>query len=253
MADAIRKNELFTTSIRDLTNLGFGVAEYKGKVVFISGAVPGDKVEAKIIKVGSSFCIGKVENYIEYSKHRASNRCHIEKCRSCAYKCVSTDMERKLKESFVKGEFSKAGLSDIEVLPLVDSPKDTEYRNKAQYPVCRGKDGKIKIGFYAPKSHTVTEAADCPLSPSIFTEILEKLRSFFEKRGISAYNEESCNGLIRHIYLRKGESTGEVLLTLVINGSDLPHSDELVATLTEAFPSIVGILLNENTDRKSVV
>ncbi|MBR5139870.1 MAG: 23S rRNA (uracil(1939)-C(5))-methyltransferase RlmD, partial [Clostridia bacterium] len=132
-------------------------------------------------------------------------------------------------------------------------PKASEYRNKAQYPIAKGKNGEYVIGFYAPKSHRVTEAAACPLAPKVFAEINEVLRELFKKESYSVYNEESCEGLLRHIYLRRGEVSGEILLTIVINGKELPGTDRLVKAITENFPSVVGILLNYNLENTNVI
>ena len=249
----IKKNDVFIAEIEDITNLGFGVARYRGRVVFIADAVPGDTAEIKIIKVGASFCVGKVMNYIGYSGHRVDYRCSIEKCRACAYKSIHILEETRVKETFVKGEFKKAGLPDVKIMPLTLTQKEKEYRNKAQYPIAKAADGSIKIGFYAPKSHNVCEAASCPLSPEIFKEILEELRSFFEEKSISVYDEKSGEGLLRHIYLRRGEKSCEILLTLVINGSSLPYSDELCGIICKKFPDTVGILLNENRKNTNVI
>ena len=115
------------------------------------------------------------------------------------------------------------------------------------------KNGGYVIGFYAPKSHRVTEAADCPLAPAVFENIIEALREFFAKYSLSVYDESTGEGLLRHIYLRRGEISGEVLLTLVVNGNSLPHSDELVDDLTEKFPELVGILLNVNKEDTNII
>jgi 23S rRNA (uracil1939-C5)-methyltransferase len=127
------------------------------------------------------------------------------------------------------------------------------YRNKAQYPVSRDKDGKYHIGFYAPKSHRVTDAVDCPLAPDVFTDILREVRDFLAKHSISTYDEESGEALVRHIYLRRGEVSGEILLTVVINGTSLPHSNDLVDRITKKFPEVVGILTNENTKDTNII
>ena len=148
---------------------------------------------------------------------------------------------------------SVKGLSEVEVVSVTPSPKTESYRNKAQYPVAKTKSGDFLIGFYAPKSHRVTEASSCPLAPKIFGEINEALRGFFKKYNFTAYDEESGEGLLRHIYLRKGEVSGEILLTVVINGSALPHSSELVELISKSFPSVVGILVNENKNSTNVV
>lgn len=250
---SLKKNDIFTEEIVDITNLGFGVAKHEGKVIFISGAVSGDVVRGKVIKVTSSYLVGRVLEFIRYSPHRVDNRCKNVACHSCAYKCLDYEYEKELKEEAVRQIFKKSGLADVEIMPLICSPATHGYRNKAQYPVTRDKNGNYIIGFYAPKSHRVTEAADCPLAPESFSEILEVLRSFFEEFSISTYDEESGEGLLRHIYLRRGEVSKEILLTLVINGDTLPESDILIDRLTEKFPSIVGILLNINKEQTNVI
>ncbi len=243
----LKKNDCLTTEIIDITNLGFGVAKIDGQVIFVSGAVPGDVAEIKMIKIGSSFSVGRVEKYIKLSPRRVEGRCENNLCRSCAYKCLSYEYEKDLKEESVRQIFKKSGLSDVKILPLVGSPTERCYRNKAQYPIAKDKNGAYVIGFYAPKSHRVTEAADCPLAPEIFGKIIETLREFFAKHNVSVYDESTGEGLLRHIYLRRGEVSGEVLLTLVINGDTLPHSKDLVADLSAKYTELVGILLNVNT------
>ena len=249
----LRKNDIILSEIIDITNLGFGVCRTDGAVVFVSGTVPGDVAKIKIIKVTSSYSIGRVEELIKPSDLRVEDRCENLACRSCAYKCLSYDYEKGLKEESVRQIFKKSGLSEVEILPLVGSPCQLGYRNKAQYPVAKDKNGEYIIGFYAPKSHRVTEAASCPLAPDAFPKILEALRTFFKKTELSVYDEEKGEGLLRHIYLRRGEVSGEILLTLVINGTSLPHSDELVAIVTESFPEIVGILLNINRESTNII
>lgn len=250
---SLKKNDVFTSEIIDITNLGFGVAKQDGAVVFVSGAVPGDVAEIKIIKVGSSFMVGRIEKFLKKSDERANDRCHRELCHSCAYKCLNYEYEKGLKEEAVRQIFKKSGLNEVKILPLVASPDEKAYRNKAQYPISRDKNGEYIIGFYAPKSHRVTEAADCPLAPSVFAEINEVLREFFAKHDISVYDETTGEGLLRHIYLRRGEISGEILLTLVLNGNKLPCSDELVSILSEKFSQIVGILINVNKKNTNII
>ncbi len=249
----LKKNDVITLNIEDLTNLGFGVGKVNGAVVFVSGAVTGDVAEVKIIKSASSYYIGKIEKMIKLSEIRGEERCKNTKCRSCAYKCIKYAEELKIKENIVRSAFLKEGLSDVKVAPTVPSPREHEYRNKAQYPIARDKNGEYVIGFYAPKTHTVCEAADCPISPAIFSEILEVLRAFFKKHDLSVYDETSGQGLLRHVYLRRSEESGEVLVTIVINGSTLPYADELKSTLTESFENVCGLLLNVNEEDTNVI
>ncbi len=249
----LKKNDVLVLEVSDITNLGFGVARADGQVVFISDAVPGDTVEARIIKPASSYAVGRVERYIRRSEDRVEGRCGIGACRSCAYKAISYEKELKIKEDSVRHTFKKAGLGEVKVEPVVPSPTTARYRNKAQYPIALGRDGEYLIGFYAPKSHRVAEAAGCPLAPEGFEGILESCREFFREKKLSVYDEEIGTGLLRHVYLRRGEVSGEVLLTLVINGESLPCSHEFVSKITEAHPEVVGILLNVNKKDTNVV
>ena len=248
----LKKNQILDVEIIDITNLGFGVAKVGGEVIFISDTIPGDKAKIKIIKVASNYAIGKVEELTSLSTDRAE-RCDIRLCKACAYKCLDYKKEAKLKEESVRQIFKKAGLPEVEIGKIITSPETTHYRNKAQYPVSRDKDGKYLMGFYAPKSHRVCDAVDCPLAPDVFADILREVRDFLGKHNISTYDEESGKGLLRHIYLRRGEISGEVLLTMVINGTSLPHSDELIERITKKFPQVVGILTNENTRDTNII
>ena len=248
----MKKNEIVDLRIEDITNLGFGVAKLSGLVVFVSDTVPGDYVRCKVIKVATSYIVARVEEYLERSCERAV-RCENKLCKSCAYKNISYEYEKSIKEKSVRQDFLKAGLKEVEVMPLVASPSELFYRNKAQYPVASDGKGGYRIGFFAPKSHRVTEAADCALAPAIFKELIEELRTFFTRHSLTAYDEESGAGLLRHIYLRRGEVSGEVLLTLVINGDRIPGEDDLVKTVSEKFPTVVGILLNINKESTNVI
>ena len=249
----MKKNDVLRLEIVDITNLGFGVGRHEGQVVFVSDAVKGDVVRAKIIKAGSSFSVGRVEEYIKLSELRIDGRCSNGGCKSCAYKAIRYEEELKIKEETVRQIFKKSNLDSVTVSPIVGSPSVREYRNKAQYPVSMNKNGEYLIGFYAPKSHRVTEAADCALAPDIFSNINETLRTFFKENTLTVYSEETGEGLLRHIYLRRGEVSGEVLLCLVINGDSLPCSERMVKIITEKFPEVVGILLNVNKDNTNVI
>ena len=249
----LKKNDVIKLNIDDLTNLGFGVGRYGGEVVFVSDTVPGDTVMAKIIKAAKSYSVARVDKFITYSQKRCDTRCHITACKSCAYKHIGYGDELDLKRNTVKGAFLHEGLTDVEVHPATPSPDLHFYHNKAQYPISIDKNGNYTIGFYAPKSHRVTEARDCPLAPAVFAEILYTLADFFKKYAISVYDEESGKGLLRHVYLRRAEIGGEILLTLVINGDSIAKEDELVRIIAEKFPDVVGILINENTKNTNVV
>ncbi len=249
----LQKNQTVTLAIEELNNLGFGVGRVAGEVVFVSGAVDGDTVLARIIRPHAKYAIAKVEEIITPSPHRAMSPCSSRGCGACAYLAVSEEHEADLKVATVKTAFQKAGMADVAIEPLLKTGERYRYRNKAQYPVAQDKNGNLQIGFYAPRSHRVVPAIDCPLGDASFPPILHTLHAFFTKHRTSAYDEETGKGLLRHIYLRRGTVSGEILLTLVINGKSLPHATELVATLRAAHPDIVGILLNINQENTNVI
>ena len=249
----LKKNDTLTIEIVDLTNLGFGVGRHAGQVVFVSDTVVGDIAEVKIIKVNKSYAVARLEKLITPSKMRIDARCQISGCKSCTYRLISYEDELRLKCDSVRAAFRREGLSDVSVLDTLPSPAECEYRNKAQYPIAKNKDGEYVIGFFAPKSHRVTEARRCPLAPRVFGDILDLLARFFKDYDLSVYDETSGKGLLRHVYLRRGEVSGEILLTLVINGDSIPKESELVHRVCEAFPDVVGILINTNDKDTNVV
>ena len=249
---AFKKNQCVTVEINDLTDLGFGVGRVDGAVVFVSDTVPGDVCEVKLIKVNKTYLVGRVEKYIKKSDMRVSDRCSERACKSCAYKNVSYGCEASFKEDGVRRIFGTSALEGIATAPITVSPNETRYRNKAQYPIALV-DGEYRVGFFAPKSHRVTPITDCPLTPEVFSRICDELCKFFKKHSVSVYDEESGNGLLRHIYLRRGEVSGEILVTVVINGTALPKEQEMVERILAKFPNTVGVLINVNTESTNVV
>ena len=249
---AFKKNQCVTVEINDITDLGFGVGRVDGAVVFVSDTVPGDVAQVKIIKVNKTYLVGRVEKYIKKSDMRVSDRCDERACKSCAYKNISYACEASFKEEGVRRIFGTSALEGITTASVTASPNAKRYRNKAQYPIALI-DGEYKVGFFAPKSHRVTPIADCPLTPTVFSEICAELCAYFKENAISVYDEESGSGLLRHIYLRRGEVSGEILVTVVINGKTLPSEKSLTERITEKFPSVVGVLINVNTENTNVV
>lgn len=249
----MKKNEIITLEISDMTNLGFGVGKHEGMVVFVSDAVIGDTLEAKIIKITSSYAVAKLERLIIPSNERTEPRCKERLCHSCAYKSVSYGCELRIKRNDVISAFKKSGLPDVIVNETLPSPKLLNYRNKAQYPISMDKNGEYIVGFYAPKTHRVTEARNCPLAPKEFPEILSTLTAFFKRYKLSVYDEQSGKGLLRHIYLRRGEVSHEIMLTIVINANSLPHAEELAALIKEKHKEIKCLLLNVNCENTNII
>lgn len=249
----LKKNELHRVKIIDLNNLGFGVAKIEGVTVFVGGAVDGDEMDVRIILVHKTYAVARIEKMILPSPHRINTpACTKTACGGCAYQSITYTHEKALKENYVKQAFRKAGVPGVTVLPLLSCDKTEGYRNKAQYAVGADKEGKCVAGFFAPRTHRLVEAADCPLADRAFSPIVKTVIDLANRNGITPYDEQTGNGILRHIYLR-ASSQGEVLLTLVINARSVPKEKELVAHLIGKHKNIVGIYLNIHTAKTNVI
>lgn len=251
----LKKDDRVVLEITDLNNLGCGVGRADdGRVVFVKGAVTGDVVEAKIIKVNKNFAVARQEKLITASP------CRIEKdiceaplsCGGCVYRHITYEHELKIKADYVKNAFLKVGLRDVSVLDVMSTGKITGYRNKGQFPLTTVK-GRVAAGFYAQKSHNIIPFDKCAIQNDSFAPIVAEVCRFATDVGIDVYNEETGRGILRHVYLRAAEKTGQVMLCVVINADSLPYSDELCERIRERFPFVSGILLNVNKKNTNVV
>ena len=256
----IKKNDIIELEITDLNNLGCGVGRTEdGITVFVKGAVTGDRVLAKIIKVASSFLVGRLEKILVSSENRMDGQGLRQKdctapnsCGGCIYRNIKYEHELELKRDYVKNAFRKAGLPDVAVLDTAHTERVTGYRNKGQYPV-REVGGRIKAGFFASKTHDLIPCDNCLLQPEIFGEIVAFVVGFAEKNKIRAYDEEKGKGLLRHIYLRIAEKTGQIMVCLVINGDKMPYVERFAEELVEKFPSVTSVMLNVNKKNTNVI
>ena len=198
----MQKNELIRLRITDINNLGCGVGHLEnagadsGKTVFVRGGVTGDELEAKVIKVTGSYLVARPERILKPSPHRTEeDLCTAALgCGGCAYRHITYAHELELKRQYVENAFRKAGLPQVEVEVVRHTDSIVGYRNKAQYPVQKGKDGKLQAGFYANSSHRIVPADNCRLQPPVFGEIVAFLCQFADRHGISAYHEETERG-----------------------------------------------------------
>ena len=256
----IKKNEFIELDIIDLNNLGCGVGKTDGGVVvFVRGAVTGDRVLAKIIKVSSSFLVGRLEKIIVSSPNRMNGEgarkvdCKAPaSCGGCVYRNITYEHELTLKRDYVKNAFRKVGLQYVEVTDTAHTERVTGYRNKGQYPV-REVGGRVRAGFFAAKTHDLIPCESCLLQPDIFGEIVAFVTEFAEKNKIKAYDEESGKGILRHIYLRIAEKTGQIMVCLVINADKMPSSERFAAKVVEKFPSVTSVMLNVNKKNTNVI
>ena len=256
----IKKNDIIELDITDLNNLGCGVGKTAdGMAVFVKGAVTGDRVEAKIIKISSSFLVGRLERIIKSSPNRMDGEglrksdCKApQSCGGCVYRNIKYEHELILKRDYVKFAFRKAGLPEVVVLDTAHTERVTGYRNKGQYPV-REVKGRVKAGFFAAKTHDLIPCDSCMLQPDIFGEIVAFVTDFAEKNKIKAYDEESGRGILRHIYLRIAEKTGQIMVCLVINADKMPASEKFATEVVEKIPSVTSVMLNVNKKNTNVI
>ena len=252
MIDNIKKDDIFEVEITDLNNLGNGVGRIGGRVVFVRGAVTGDKARVRIIKVNKSFLVARLEEIIFPSSFRAEGFCMSPlSCGGCVYRHITYEHELELKHNYVRNAFLKAGVS-ADVLPVISAGRECGYRNKGMFPLTKVK-GKVRAGFYAAKTHNVVPIDKCSIQNPVFCDIVEFVCVLADELSWSVYDEESGRGLLRHVYLRIGEKTGQVMLCLVINGTELLHSDAFVKRIKDRFPCIVSIMLNFNFKDTNVV
>lgn len=252
---SIKKNDEIILSVYDMNNLGAGIARTdEGMTVFVMGAVTGDKVRAKVIRVTKSYAVARLVEVLEPSVHRCNGTpCDAPaSCGGCCYRNISYEYELSIKREHIISVFRREGLGDIEIEPVRSAGEQYGYRNKAQYPVRQSK-GKMKAGFFASKTHDIIPADRCMLQPSVFSDIVRYVLGYFEEHGLDAYDEESGRGLLRHIYLRQGKATCEIMLCLVINADTLEGSDLFAREVMERFGNIVSCMININKRNTNVV
>lgn len=254
MPERLVRGDRVELEITDLNNLGCGVGRHDGAVVFVRGAVSGDRVAATVIKVNKSYYVAKLDEVLRPSEHRLlKGVCTApECCGGCVYRHITYEYELELKREMVREAFRRAGVA-TEVLPTRTTGRICGYRNKAQFPVARGRDGHLRAGIYASKTHNIAGGCDCQLQPGIFGRIAESICRFGDEAGWQPYDEITGRGLLRHIYLRRGEVSGDITVCLVINGERLPEDAALCRRLTAEFPDIGGIMINVNRQSTNVI
>ncbi len=251
----LRKNDIIELDITDINNLGCGVARLPdGRVVFVNGAVTGERIRAKLIKLNTGFAVGRLEEILTHSemRHDGDDCRSANSCGGCVFRHIKYEYEKEIKQNYVRHAFLKAGLPEVAVGELHSTDGITAYRNKAQYPFVMTKEG-VKAGFYAVRSHNVVPAPSCSLQPEFFGEILGYVCDFADRHGYTVYDEQSGKGLLRHLYLRYGQGTGEIMLCLVINGKGIPNESEFVNFINQKHPNIKSIYLNFNEKNTNVV
>ena len=249
----LKKNQIEEAVITAMSSDGNGIAKMDGMVVFVPYTAVGDRLKIKIVKVQKNYAFGIVQEILIPSKDRVEDSCPIyQRCGGCAFRHISYQAELRHKAEFVESNLKRLGGVTPQMLPITPSPLQKEYRNKAQYPV-REIDGAVQAGFFAKRSHRVISCAGCDLQPAFFQDILEYTKQFLQDKKISAYEEQSGRGTVRHLYLRWGEVSGEVMVCLVVNGDKLPFAQEYVNGLLKVCPKVASVVLNINKEKDNVI
>ena len=249
-----RKNDILTLDIEDCGVDGEGIGKADGFTVFVKDAVIGDTVTAKIIKAKKNYGYGRLMEVLKPSPYRVEPKCEFARqCGGCQLQALSYDQQLVFKTNKVKGHLERiGGFTDIPMEPIIGMDELFHYRNKAQFPVGRNKEGKIVTGFYAGRTHNIIENRDCALGVAENKEVLDRVIAHMEKYGIEPYNEATGKGLVRHVLVRYGFTTKEIMVCLIINGDKLPSSEKLLEKLTK-IPGMTSITYNINKEKTNVI
>ena len=251
----LQKNQILTLRIERLSSDGSGVAHSAdGEAVFVPGTAPGDEARVRIVKDCGRYAFGILDELLTPSPDRVPVDCPVAgPCGGCSLRHLDYAAELRAKQESVLDAFRRIGGLEVPVLNILPSPDVDRYRNKVQFPVGVDKNGAPCIGFFAGRTHRIVPCPDCKLQPSVLNEIGNALCAFFARQGIRPYDEQSGKGLVRHIFLRRGAHSGQIMVCLVCTRAKLPHAEQLCTALREQFPAISTILLNVNAQNTNVI
>ena len=252
----MKKNEMTNVTIEDIGVNGEGIGKVDGYTLFVKDALIGDEIEAKVMKAKKNYGYARMMNILKSSEHRVAAKCPVARqCGGCQIQELSYEEQLRFKEKKVRQNLERIGGFSSEFIdevmePICGMEKPFYYRNKAQFPFGTDKEGHVVTGFYAGRTHQIIPNKECALGVKENKEILEIIVDFMEKYHVSAYNEETQKGLVRHALIRYGFTTKEIMVCLVINGDKIPHSEKLVENLCklDGMTSITCSINKENTN-----
>ncbi len=250
----IEKNKIYTAECVSLGSDGEGIVKIDGFTVFVNGMLPKEKGKILIVKVKKSFGYGKLTELLETSPQRTAPPCpYYKTCGGCSVQHMSYKAQLEFKRNKVRDCVERiGGIFGAEYPETVGMDNPRNYRNKAQYPIGKDKNGRTLIGFYAPRSHRITDIDGCMLQMDGSDEIIRITREYIDKYGVPVYDETKHTGLLRHVITRISRSTGEMMVTYVVNGNKLPHSAELIEEL-EKTGYVASVVLNINREKTNAI
>ncbi len=250
-----QQGDLVEVDIVDLNDRGDGVGRNQGRVVFVPDTVTGDKVKVRLVRVKPKYAHGKLEEILEPSEQRIRPQCIVaDKCGGCQWQHVDYGYQQVAKQDQVVQALERiAGFSNPPVAPILTAGKPLSYRNKVTYPLGRSATGNVQAGYYRQGTHQLINLNACPVQDDRLDPLLAEIKQDIEKRGWSIYNEERHQGKLRHLAIRIGQQTGEILLTLISTHRDLDGLEEQAEAWLERYPELVGVCVNVNRDRGNVI
>ena len=250
----LKKNEEYVVEIIDNGFQGEGIAKIDGQAIFIPEAIKGEKIKVLIVKVLTSHAFGKIIEIIEKSDVRQMYDCSTYKrCGGCNLRHIKYKETLNLKQNIVQNLVNKNLKTNIEVKETIGMENPLQYRNKAQYPVGFDEEGNPSIGVFAKRSHEIIPIKKCFIQNEEAEKIAKYIFEFLNKNNISIYNEKACKGLIRHIVIKVGIKTNEIMCILVINGNKIPKENELIEKITSKYSNVKTIVKNINKENTNVI
>ena len=256
----VQKNQIYPVDITDMGTEGEGIGHLEdGYTLFVKDALMGDKILARIVKPKKNYAFARLEKIVEPSPDRVEPLCaYARQCGGCQIQALSYEKQLAFKDNKVRNNLIRIGGFSPELVDsIMEAPCGMEqpfyYRNKAQFPVGTDKNGRMVTGFYAGRTHSIIENRECALGVAENRQILDLVIGFCEEKNIPAYDEETGKGLLRHILTRKGFSTGQMMVCLIINGASFPDVEELADRLFAQVPGMTSFSLNFNTEKTNVI
>ena len=249
-----KKNDLLTVVIEDMGHDGEGIGKAAGYTLFIKDAVIGDTVEAKIMKAKKNYGYARLMKVLKPSPYRVEPKCPCARaCGGCQLQFLSYEKQLEFKKNKVKGNLERiGGFEQVEIEKVIGMENPWRYRNKAQFPVGKNKEGELITGFYAGRTHSIIPNRNCYLGAEVNEEILNQVLAYMTDNHVEPYEETSGKGLVRHILIRNGFKTGEIMVCIIANGRTLPKVKTLIERL-QTIPGMTSISLNVNTKRNNVI
>ena len=249
-----QKNDVLTVKIEDMGHDGEGIGKCEGYTLFVKDTVIGDLAEVKVIKAKKNYGYARLMRLIKPSEHRVEPICPVARpCGGCQLQMLDYAEQLRFKEKKIAENLQRiGGMTEIPMEPIVGMETPLRYRNKAQFPIGQDKNGKRITGFYAGRTHQIMENRNCYLGVEQNEEILNRVLTWMEENRVSAYNEETGKGLVRHVLIRFGFTTKEIMVCLVVNGKKLPVEEKLIGSLTE-LKGMTSISLSVNRERTNVI